>query len=78
MPDLYQKSSRMRRMALGMCRKWISVVLLSIIQSSVLKLSVLLCNLNEDDHQPAPGFFPQLSGSHLSEDLHILQDRKPS
>lgn len=80
MPDLYQKSSRMRRMALQIWRKYImriSVAVLSIIQSRV-HVRLLLRNLNEDDDKPAPGFSPQLSSCHLSEDFHILQDRKPS
>lgn len=53
-----------------------SSVIYRTIQSAAQR--VLLCDLNQDDNQPAPGFFPQLGGSHLSEDLHILQDRKPS
>ncbi len=37
----------------------------------------ILKNLNECDHQPAADFTPQLAGSHLQENLHILEHRQP-
>lgn len=37
----------------------------------------ILKNLNESDHQPAADFTPQLTGSHLQENLHILQHGQP-
>lgn len=38
---------------------------------------VLLENLNESDDQPAARLPPQLPGSHLQENLHVLQDWQP-
>lgn len=37
----------------------------------------LLKDLDETDHQPAADVPPQLAGSYLQENLHILQHREP-
>lgn len=38
----------------------------------------VLPDLNDSDHQPAAHFPPQLTGPHLQENLHVLQNRQPS
>lgn len=44
---------------------------------SLCRKDVVLKNLNESDDQPAACFTPQLAGSHLQENLHVLQHREP-
>lgn len=37
----------------------------------------LLDDLNESNHEPPSHFSPEFTGSHLQENLHVLQHRQP-
>lgn len=41
------------------------------------KEKIVLKYLNESDHHPAANIAPQLAGSHLQKNFHVLQHREP-